>query len=68
MARVKHASKQKRKTKTVTALGAAGLGLSLVGGASASTVPNANVPQADGEEPERAPSQDEPPFLSSATR
>src|SRR6516164_924049 len=49
MFRVKHASKRKRLTKAaaVTALGAAGLGLSLVGSASASTLPAADIPQSD---------------------
>ena len=47
MPRVKQASKRKRVTKAaaVPALGAAGLGLSLAGGASASTLPTADVPQ-----------------------
>lgn len=47
MPRVKQASKRKRVTKAaaVPALGAAGLGLSLAGGASASTLPIADVPQ-----------------------
>src|ERR1700742_2527644 len=46
---VKQASKQKRRTKasTVKALGAAGLSFSLVGGASASTMPTADIPQSD---------------------
>ena len=41
MPRVKQASKQKRTTKAaaVTVLGATGLGFSLLGSASASTVP-----------------------------
>src|SRR6516165_7174568 len=49
MFRVKHASKRKRLTKAaaVTALGAAGLGLLLVGSASASTLPAADIPQSD---------------------
>jgi hypothetical protein len=49
MSRVKQASKQKRRTKasTVKALGAAGLSFSLVGGASASTTPTADIPQSD---------------------
>src|SRR6516165_2015884 len=49
MFRVKHASKRKRLTKAaaVTALGAAGLGLSLAGSASASTLPAADIPQSD---------------------
>src|SRR6201997_3699462 len=47
MSRLKKASKRKRLTKAaaVPALGAAGLGLSLVGSASASTLPIADVPQ-----------------------
>ena len=47
MPRVKQASKQKRvaKAAAMPALGAAGLGLSLVGSASASTMPTADVPQ-----------------------
>jgi hypothetical protein len=55
---VKQASKQKRRTKTGTvkglgakALGAAGLSFSLVGGASASAVPAADVPQFDSSLP-----------------
>lgn len=55
---VKQASKQKRRTKTGTvkelgakALGAAGLSFSLVGGASASAVPAADVPQFDNSSP-----------------
>ena len=49
MPRVKQASKQKRTTKAaaVKVLGAAGLGLSLVGSASASTLPAADIPQSD---------------------
>ncbi|UFX48735.1 hypothetical protein HAP47_0019560 [Bradyrhizobium sp. 41S5] len=46
MPRVKQAPKTKRVTKAaVPALGAAGLTFSLVGGASASAVPAADVPQ-----------------------
>jgi hypothetical protein len=47
MSRVKQASKRKRITKAaaVPALGAAGLGLSLAGSASASTLPAADVSQ-----------------------
>jgi hypothetical protein len=47
MSRVKQSSKRKRLTKAVAApaLGAAGLGLSLVGSASASAVPTADVSQ-----------------------
>jgi hypothetical protein len=53
MPRVKQASKQKRTTKgAVKALGAAGLGLSLVGSASASTMPTAaGIPQSDNNSP-----------------
>ena len=51
MPRVKQASKQKRTTKpaALTALGAAGVGLSLVGSASASTT--AYLPQSDNNSP-----------------
>ena len=46
MPQLKQASKQKRVTKAaVPALGAAGLTLSLLGSASASGVPTADVPQ-----------------------
>ena len=47
MPRVKQASKRKRTAKagTVKVLGAAGLGLSLASGTSASTTPAAGVPQ-----------------------
>ena len=53
MSRVKQASKQKRTTKAaaVKVLGAAGLGLSLVGSASASTMPTAGIPQSDNTSP-----------------
>jgi len=53
MPRVKQASKQKRKTKAaaVKVLGAAGLGLSLVGSVSASTMPTADIPQSDNTSP-----------------
>jgi hypothetical protein len=53
MPRVKQASTKKRKSKAaaVGVLGAAGLGLSLFGSASASTVPTAGVPQADNNSP-----------------
>src|ERR1700730_13728031 len=46
MPRVKQASKQKRATKAAAAkvLGAAGLSFSLVGSASASTMPPSGVP------------------------
>ena len=49
MPRVKQASKQTRTAKatTVKALGAAGLGLSLAGSASASTMPAADIPQSN---------------------
>ena len=52
MPRVKQASKKKRTTKAaaVTALGAAGLGLSLAGSASAST---ANIQPSDNTSPDR---------------
>src|ERR1700751_357657 len=47
MPRVKQASKRKHTTKadTVKVLGAAGLGLSLASGASASTMPASGIPQ-----------------------
>jgi hypothetical protein len=53
MSRVKRASKQKRTTKAAAAkvLGAAGLSFSLVGGASASTVPTSNIPHSDDTSP-----------------
>jgi hypothetical protein len=53
MPRVKQASTQKRITKAaaVNVLGAAGLGLSLVGSASASTMPTADIPQSDNTSP-----------------
>jgi hypothetical protein len=53
MARVKQASKQKPTTKAaaVKVLGAAGLGLSLVGSASASTMPTAGIPHSDNTSP-----------------
>src|SRR5882672_1520848 len=53
MPRVKKASKQKRTTKAaaVKALGAAGLSVSLVGSASASTMPTAGIPQSDNTSP-----------------
>jgi hypothetical protein len=49
MSRVKQASKQKRiaKAAAVKVLGAAGLSFSLVGSASASTMPTAGIPQSD---------------------
>ena len=53
MSRVKQASKQKRTTKSaaVKALGAAGLSFSLVGSASASTMPTAGIPQSHNTSP-----------------
>src|SRR3984885_9256044 len=54
MSRVKQASKkQKRTTKAaaVKVLGAAGLSFSLVGNASASKMPTANIPQSDNTSP-----------------
>lgn len=53
MPRVKQASKQKRTTKAaaVTVLGATGLGFSLLGSASASTVPAADIAQSDNTPP-----------------
>jgi len=53
MSRVKQASIQKRKGKAggVQVLGAAGLGLSLVSGASASTTPTIDVPQSGNPTP-----------------
>jgi hypothetical protein len=53
MSGVKQASKQKRTTKAAAAkvLGAAGLGFSLVGSASASTMPTAGIPQSDNTSP-----------------
>ena len=53
MPRVKQASKQKRTTKAaaVTVLGATGLGFSLLGSASASTMPAADIAQPDNTSP-----------------
>src|SRR3984885_14743168 len=53
MSRVKQASKQKRTAKAaaVKVLGAAGLSFSLVGSASASTMPTADIPQSDNTSP-----------------
>ena len=53
MRRVKQASRKKRTTKAaaVTRLGAAGLGLSLFGIASGSTMPAADIPQSDNTSP-----------------
>jgi hypothetical protein len=49
MPRVKQASKQKRTTKAaaVTVMGATGLGFSLLGSTSASTMPAADIAQSD---------------------
>ena len=53
MPRVKQASKQERTTKAaaVTVLGATGLGFSLLGSASASTMPAADIAQSDNTSP-----------------
>src|SRR5438270_12607578 len=53
MPQVKQAAKQKRTAKAVavTALGAAGLGFSLVGSASASTMPTTDSRQFDNTSP-----------------
>ena len=53
MPRVKQAAKHTRTTQAaaITALGAAGLGLSLTGSASASTVPTGYIPQPDSISP-----------------
>jgi hypothetical protein len=53
MPRVKQASKQKRTTNAaaVTMLGATGLGFSLLGNASASTMPAADIAQSDNTSP-----------------
>jgi len=53
MRRVKRASRKKRTTKAaaVTVVGAAGLGLSLFGSASGSTMPTADIPQSDKTSP-----------------
>src|SRR6201984_2606036 len=53
MPRVKQAAKRARTTKAtaVTALGAAGLGLSLAGSASASKIPHADIPKSDNISP-----------------
>ena len=53
MPRVKQASKQKRTTKAAaaTVLGATGLGFSLLGSASASTMPAADIPQSGNTPP-----------------
>jgi hypothetical protein len=49
MRRMKQTAKENGRTKAaaMTALGAAGFGFSLAGGASASTIPAADVPQSD---------------------
>src|ERR1700681_5082795 len=54
MPRAKQASKRKRGTKAVPALGAAGLTMSLVGGASAAAMPTQDVPRV----PNLAPSHE----------
>jgi len=56
MLRVKQASKQKRTTRAaaVKVLSAVGLGFSLVGTASASTMPAAGVPQSDNTSPNQS--------------
>ena len=53
MPRVKQAAKHVRTNKAaaVTALGAAGLGLSLAGSASASTIPSVDFPKSDNISP-----------------
>ena len=53
MPRVKQASKQKNTTKAaaVTVLGATGLGFSLLGSTSASTMPAADIAQPDNTSP-----------------
>ena len=53
MPRVKQASKQKRTTKAaaVTVLGATGLSFSLLGSASASSMPAADIAQSDNTPP-----------------
>ena len=53
MPQVKQAAKHARTTKAaaVTAFGAAGLGLSLAGSASASTIPTADIPKSDNISP-----------------
>src|SRR5215475_2544915 len=53
MRRVKQASRKKRTTKAaaVTGLGAVGLGLSLFGSASGSTMPAADIPQSNNTSP-----------------
>ena len=53
MPRAKQAAKHARTNKAaaVTALGAAGLGLSVAGSASASTIPTADIPKSDNISP-----------------
>src|SRR5215467_4030733 len=53
MRRVKLPSRKKRATKAAaaTVLGTAGLGLSLFGSASGSTMPTADIPQSDATSP-----------------
>ena len=53
MPRVTQASKQKSTTKAaaVTVLGATGLGFSLLGSASSSTMPTVDIPQSDNTSP-----------------
>ena len=55
MPRVKQASKQKSTTKAaaVTVLGATGLGFSLLGSTSASTMPAADIAQSDNSPPDQ---------------
>ena len=71
MSRVKQASKQKRTTKAaaVKAIGAAGLSFSMVGGASASAMPTADIPQFDNNSPNQrfSLSEDEMADVSLAT-
>ena len=47
MARAKRATKQKRRRIALPVLGAAGMSLTMAGGASAATAPTANVPSQD---------------------
>ena len=55
MPRVKQSSKQKRTTKAaaVTVLSATGLGFSLLGSTSASTMPAADIAQSDNTSPDQ---------------
>ena len=48
---VKQASKRTTKAATITVLGATGLGFSLLGNASASTMPAADIAQSDNTPP-----------------